>query len=343
LFDIRRTSKKGYAMRAVVMTEPSPGPDRTEVREVPVPRPGAGQVSIDVSAAGINFIDVMARRGDPGYATSWPYVPGLEVAGTVREVGADVAGVSVGQRVAAFTPGGGLAEIALARADLLAPVAEGVPLPVAAAAPLMLSTALLLLTDVAHLQPGESVLMQSASGGVGSAVAQLVPVLGGGLRIGTVSTTGKVPDAQHSGWDVAFVRDDHLTEATRAVVAGGIDVILDPLGTTMLDLDLAIAAPGARIVLFGNAGGGQPEPLPPLGRLIGGNLAIAGFSISRLAATAPQRVAAALRRVLEFLGDGSLHVPITELESLDDVAATHQLLADRRGHGKYVVLVPPHN
>lgn len=326
-------------MRAVVMTEPSQGSDRTEVREVPVPRPGTGEVSIDVSAAGINFIDVMARRGDPGYATSWPYVPGLEVAGTVREVGRDVHDVSVGQRVAAFTPGGGLAEVALAKAALLASVPEQVSLPIAAAAPLMLSTALLLLTDVAHLQPGDSVLMQSASGGVGSATAQLVPLLGGGLRIGTVSTAAKVLDAQHSGWDVALVRDDALTGATRAAAGGGVDVVLDPLGTTMLDVDLAVAvaAAGARIVLFGNAGGGQPAPLPPLGRLISGNVAIAGFSMSGLTATTPERVARALRRVLELLADGSLHVPVTELVSLDEVVATHQLLADGHSRGKYVV------
>ena len=324
-------------MRAVVMTKPSQTSDRTEVGEVPVPRPGTGEVSIDVSAAGINFIDVMARRGDQGYATSWPYLPGLEVAGTVREVGQDVDGVSVGQRVAAFTAGGGLAEVALAKAALLASVPEQVSLPMAAAAPLMLSTALLLLTDVAHLQPGDSVLMQSASGGVGSAVAQLIPLLGGGLRIGTVGTATKVPDAQHCGWDVALVRDDELTEATRAAAGGGVDVILDPLGTTMLDGDLAVAAPSARIVLFGNAGGGEPAPLPPLGRLIGGNVAIAGFSMSGLTATAPERVAQALHRVLGLLADGSLHVPVTELGSLDDVAATHQLLADGHSRGKYVV------
>ena len=80
----------GGHMHALVMIEPSPGPDRTEVRQLPEPHPGVGQVSIDVCYAGINFIDVMARRGDPGYATSWPCVPGLEVAGTIGETGSSV-------------------------------------------------------------------------------------------------------------------------------------------------------------------------------------------------------------------------------------------------------------
>jgi NADPH2:quinone reductase len=326
-------------MRALVMTESSPGPDRTQVREISDPLPGTGEVSIDVGYAGINFIDVMARRGDPGYAPSWPYVPGLEVAGTIRQVGGGVTGLAAGQRVAAFTRGGGLAEVAVAKAPLVVALPHEVALPVAAAAPLMLSTAFLLLSEVARFRPGESVLMHSASGGVGSAVAQLVPALGGGPRIGTVGRADKVADAARAGWDVALVRDDHLTEAVRAATGGGADIILDPSGTSLLDLDLDIAAPGGRIVLFGNPAGGQPAPLPPLGRLIGGNVALAGFSMSRLTATAPGRAAAALRRVLEVLAAGQLKVTVTDVGPLDAVSAILQLLADGRGTGKYVASV----
>ena len=108
-------------MRAVVMSEPASGPDRTKVREVEVPHPGPGHVSIEVAYAGINFIDVMARRGDPGYVPAWPYVPGLEVAGTIRELGAGVTSLAAGQQVAAFTRGGGLAEVAVADVALVRP------------------------------------------------------------------------------------------------------------------------------------------------------------------------------------------------------------------------------
>ncbi|MFC4950688.1 zinc-binding alcohol dehydrogenase family protein [Pseudonocardia sp. GCM10023141] len=319
------------------MSEPSAGSDRTAVRDIDVPRPGPGEVSIDVAHAGINFIDVMARRGDPGYASSWPYVPGLEVSGTVREVGPGVSGVLAGERVAAFTRGGGFAEVAVADAALVVPVPETVPTAVAAAAPLMLATALLLLTDVARVQPGETVLMQAAGGGVGSAVAQLVPVLGGGLRIGTVGRAAKVAAAREQGWDVALVRDADLVAGIRSAAPAGVDVVLDPAGTTLLDVDLDVAAPGARIVLFGNPGGGTPDPLPPLGRLIGGNVALAGFSISRLTATAPARVSGALRRVVELLADKRLDVAITEVATLAAVPEVHQRLAESRGSGKYVV------
>ncbi len=98
--------------------------------------------------------------------------------------------------------------------------------------------------------------MHSASGGVGSAVAQLVPMLGGGLRIGTVGRPGKVTSALHSGYDVAMARGEDLTEAVRAATdCAGVDIVLDPLGAAMLETDLAVTAPGGRIVLFGNAGG----------------------------------------------------------------------------------------
>jgi NADPH2:quinone reductase len=323
-------------MRALVMTEPFPGPDRTQVQSICEPVPSATQVSIDVVSAGINFIDVMARRGDPGYVPHWPYVPGLEVAGTVRALGSQVSGLAVGQRVAAFTRGGGLAEVAVAEAALVVPLPDSVPFSIAAAAPLMLSTALLLLTDVAQLRAGDTVLMHSASGGIGSAVAQLVPILGGGQRIGTVGRADKVSNAQRSGWETAVVRDNHVTETVRAAAGGGVDVILDPCGTSLVDLDLDLAAPGARIALFGNPSGSQPAPLPPLAALIGGNVALAGFSMSRLTANAPQRAAGALRRVVDLLAAGQLDIPITQVTALTDVPAVHQLLAHGRGNGKYV-------
>src|SRR6266704_3526950 len=144
-------------MYALLMTGPSQGADRTEIREIEKPRPGPGEVTIDVAYAGVNFMDVMARRGDAGYVGAWPYAPGLEVSGAVREIGPDVTGLAVGERVGAFTAGGG--------------------------------------------------------------VAELVPVLGGGLRIGTVGRPVKIASALKSGYDVAVARGEDLAEAVRAATA----------------------------------------------------------------------------------------------------------------------------
>ncbi|MVZ99937.1 zinc-binding dehydrogenase [Actinomadura sp. LD22] len=324
-------------MRTLMFTGPARNADRTEVVELPAPRPGPAEVAIEVVDAGINFLDVMARRDDPGYVPAWPYAPGKEVAGIVREVGDGVTGLRPGTKVAALTlAGGGLAEVAVAPAALTVPVPDGVPMPVAAAAPLMLASALLLLTQAGRFSPGESVLVHSASGGIGAAVAQLVPALGGGLRIGTVGRAGKVAEARKRGYDVALARDEDIAAEVMKTVDAGVDVVLDPLGTDMLDVDLAVAAPGARIVLFGNAAGGRPAPLPPMKRLLAGNVAIAGFSISGLSASAPARVAEAVRRVLDLVADGRLDVEVTEVGSLAEVAGVHQLLAEGHGTGKYV-------
>src|SRR5262250_2323404 len=124
-------------MKAVIMAAPAADGSTTRVADIDERRPGPGQVAIDVAYAGVNFIDVMARRGDPGYASAWPYVPGLEVAGTIRSVGSGVHDLHPGQRVAAFTPGGGLAEVAIAAADVTVAVPPGVPLATAAVAPLV--------------------------------------------------------------------------------------------------------------------------------------------------------------------------------------------------------------
>src|SRR5215208_318807 len=113
----RRTDRQADGvMRAVVFDRPAPDASATRLAELPVPEPGPGQIAIEVACAGVNFIDVMARRGDPGYAPEWPFVPGLEIAGTVRALGPGIETPPPGTRVAAFVGRGGLAEVALAPA-----------------------------------------------------------------------------------------------------------------------------------------------------------------------------------------------------------------------------------
>ncbi|MFF7993716.1 zinc-binding alcohol dehydrogenase family protein [Kitasatospora xanthocidica] len=326
-------------MRALVMTAPG-GAENSQIREVEAPRPGPGQVAIDVAYAGLNFVDVMTRRGDAAYTGDWPYRPGKEVSGTVRELGEGVTGLTVGDRVVAAPVGAGLAEVVVAEAVLTVPLPDGVGLREAAAVPLGLATALLLLTDAGHFAAGDTVLVHSAGGGIGHALAQLVPLLGGGRLIGTVGRPEKAGAALATGYHHAFARDEALAEAIRTATDGrGVDLVLDPLGTEALDLDLAVAAPGARIVLFGNAGGGAVADLPPLGRLMMGNLTVTGFSHRGLAATAPERLARAIRRVVELLADGGLELPVTELPDLAAVPAAHDAMEERRATGKYVVRV----
>ncbi len=328
-------------MRALVMTEAG-GAEHSHVRELEAPQPGPGQVAIGVAYAGLNFVDVMARRGDAGYAAAWPHHPGREVAGTVLALGEGVTKPAVGTPVVAATRGGGLAEVVVADAELTVPVPDGVPLDVAATAPLGLATALLLLTDAGRFVPGESVLVHSAGGGIGTAVARLLPLLGGGRLLGTVGRPEKAAGARRHGYDAVHVRGAGLAEEVRAANGGrGVDLVLDPLGATALDLDLDLLAPGGRIVLFGNASGAGPAPLPPLPRLLGANATLTGFSHGGLLVQAPAKVADAVRRALDLLATGALTTPVTVLPDLVDVPAAHDLLAAGRGEGKYVVALNP--
>lgn len=328
-------------MYTLLIDAPAPDSSTTRVAETDEPTPGPGQVTIDVAYAGVNFMDIMTRRGDGGYAPDgWPLAPGLEVSGTIRAVGPDVAGLRVGERVAAQVARGGFAEIALADSALVAAVPPKLDLSLAASAPLMLSTAVLLLRDVARVRAGEQLFMHAASGGVGSVVAQVARSLGISLRVGSVGDRSNIELATAAAWDCVLPQDDNLRAAAMHASDGeGFDVVLDPTGTTSLDLDLAIAAPGARIVLFGNATGDAPQALPAFGRLLGGNVGLLGFSITSLRRTRPERVADALSTGLAMMDRGDVRPPVTVVDSLSGVGAVHDLLARRAGRGKYVARI----
>jgi NADPH:quinone reductase len=328
-------------VQALQISAPASDSRTTNVVEMDEPTPGPGQVTIDVAYAGINFMDVMTRRGDAGYAPAgWPLVPGLEVSGTIRAVGPNVAVLCVGDRVAAQVTQGGFAEVALADSALVAAVPPNLDLSLAAAAPLMLSTAVLLLREVAQVRAGDRLFMHAASGGVGSVVPQVARSLGVGLRVGSVADRTRMELATAAGWDSVIAQGDSLTEAAMHASEGlGYDIVLDPTGTTSLDLDLALAAPGARIVLFGNATGGTPQPLPAFGRLLGGNIGLFGFSITSLRRTRPERVADALSTGLAMIDDGQVHPSVTVIDSLSQIGAVHNLLAQRAGRGKYVACI----
>jgi len=327
-------------MWAVEFTGPASDASGTCVTAINRPRPGPGQVSLDVSHAGINFKDVMARRGDQGYVDRWPFVPGLDAAGTVREVGPGVTSLAPGTRVAAYLGQGGLAEVAVADARLTVAVPPGLDLAVAAAAPGALVSAELLVTEIGRVRPGESVLVHGAAGGVGQAVAQFARRRGAGLLVGTVGSPARVEAARQAGYDRVIARTTNMGELIRSAAGGaGVDVVLDPQGTALLEMDLAALAPGGRIIVFGNAGGGAVSQLPDLGRLFAGNASVGGFSLAALAASSPDVVAAAVKRVLADLTEGNVHLDVTVHDGLGRAAQVQQWLADGSAAGKQVIRI----
>src|SRR3989440_1443422 len=215
-------------MRAIAVTTFG-GPEVLQLTEVPQPQPGPGQVVIRVAYTGVNFAEIMGRRGDY-HASTLPFVPGLEVSGHIHALGEGVEGLSIGQPVAAFTVTGGYADYVAASALLTFPLAKTLDLRTAAAFPTVVPTATALLTDVAHLQPGESVLVHAASGGVGTVAVQVARLLGAGKLIGVVSREEKREYARSFGYDDVLLQGDFADQVRELTGGRGADVILESVG-----------------------------------------------------------------------------------------------------------------
>ncbi|MFJ6084381.1 zinc-binding alcohol dehydrogenase family protein [Streptomyces sp. NPDC092369] len=322
-------------MRAVEIQEYG-GPEVLKTVEADAPGPGHGQVSIDVAYAGINFADLKAR--ETGYRVpSLPFRPGIEVSGRVRAVGAGVTDLAVGQEVTALTEGGAYADVAVANAVTVFPLPSGVDLRTAATLPTVLPTAYALVHTVGRLQPGETVLVQGAAGGIGTVVGQLARAAGAGAVYGVVSSAAKSAYAREYGYDEVFVGD--FEAAVREATGGrGIDLALDPVGGATLRSSLASLAVFGRLVSFGNAGGepawtvGQPELYPR-------GLSVAGFSILTLAQTDPAALRELTGRAFAKVADGTVVLPVTAEFGLEEAAEAHRLMGTRTSTGKLLLRV----
>lgn len=326
-------------MRALTFAGPASDGARTSVTTVPRPVPAPGEVLIRVTHAGINYKDVMMRRGDPAYVPGWPVVPGLEIAGVIEQAGDGVDGFEPGTRVIALTNTGGLAEYVVAGQSLTTHIPAGTPSEIAAVVPGVWTTAWLLLHEAARVRSGETILVHSASGAVGTAVAAIARTIPATTIIGVVGAASRLPEARQAGYELAFVRDEDLVDSVlTALVDARVDVVLDPQGTTWLDADLRMLAPAGRVVLFGNASGAALEPLPS-GRLFAANASVGGFSIAGMSATAPARVKQAMDTLLDQIARGTLTPRVAVTDGLDQAAALQQQLADGTASAKHVIRV----
>lgn len=325
-------------MNALLFDRPSPNGAATRVGAVPAPQPGAGEVLIEVACAGINFKDVMARRGDPGYAPVHPFTPGVEATGTVTALGAGVTDLAVGDTVAAMTTEGALAEFVVASAALVVPLPPGADLATTAGAIAAPSTAVLLY-DRIRARGSDVVLVHSASGAVGRAFADVARARDAPRLIGVVGADARVQAAVDAGYRDVLVRDAEFEFAARGLARAGVDAILDPQGTSFLAQDRALLRPGGHIVLFGNASGAAFADPPAIGELYSANASIGGFSLAALSTAAPDLVRSAIGAALDLHAAGALTAPTTVLAGLEAAPTAHDALAEGRGAGKYVVRV----
>jgi NADPH:quinone reductase len=322
-------------MRTVQFTS-SGGPDVLEIEVVPEPEPGAGEVTIDVQYAGVNFAEVMFRRGQ--FPVDLPHAPGLEAVGTVRSVGEGVTGLPVGTPVAALTlGGGGNAEVVAAQAGHVVPLEgalAGIDHADAAGALCNVTTALGVLTSAGHLAPRETVVVLAAAGGVGTAAAQLARSLGAGAVIGAVGSPAKAEYARGFGYDSVVPYEELEQEVADRTEGAGADLVLDTTGGAFRSQIGAMLAPFGRHVIFGNA---AAEDVTFEGNHVWyTNSTLAGYNLGDVAGRAPQLLRAHLERALGAVADGSVRVDV-EVMPLKDVAHAHERLETRMSTGKYVL------
>ena len=326
---------RGNLMRAVQF-ESFGGPSVLTVADVPAPEPGPGQITLDVTHAGVNFAEVMFRRGQ--FPVELPHFPGLEAVGTVRATGDGVTGFRTGDRVAALTlGGGGNAEVVAASAEhavrLDGPLAA-LDSALAAGALCNVTTAIGVLTSAGRLAEGESVVVLAAAGGVGTAAAQLARTLGAATVIGVTSSPAKAEYARGFGYDSVVTYEDLERKVAERTGGAGVDLVLDSVGGAFRSSVTALLAPFGRHVIFGNAAaedvtfeGNHPWYT---------STSLAGYNLGGVAGRAPHLLRAHLEQALSKVADGTVRVDVRRLP-LKDVAHAHELLETRASTGKYVL------
>ena len=308
-----------------------------ETVERDAPEPDEGEVRIEVEAAGINFADIMQRRGAYPGGPEPPYHPGMEVAGTVDSAeGIDA--YSEGDRVVAMVDSGGYAEYAVADARTLLPFPDGLSPEEAAGFPVQFLTAHSCLFEWGGLEEGERVLIQAAAGGVGTAAVQMASNADAEV-FGTASAPEKLELAAELGCDhpINYEETDFRDVVDEETDGEGIDLVLESVGGDVFDRSLDALAHFGRLVTYGVASGVPAQASNQ--RLLFENKTVAGFHLGQASRHDPSRVMKAVPEVTEGLETGELEVIVGETFDLDAADEAHAFIEDRDSTGK-VVLTP---
>ena len=319
----------------VVVGERLGGPEVLTVTEREAPRPGPGEVVVEVAAAGVNYMDIYQREGIGNYRTEPPFVPGAEGAGTVTAVGAGVAGLAVGDRVAWAGPGGSYADQVALPARHVVPVPDGVSLQAAAAAILQGMTAHYLVTSTYPVREGDVTVVHAAAGGVGLLLTQMVKRRGG-IVVATTSSGEKAELARGAGADHVVGYDRFRAIVDEATDGAGAHVVYDGVGKDTFDDSLASLRPRGLMVLYG-AASGQVPPFDPQRLNAGGSLFLTRPTLLHyIADTAELRWRAG--EVFDWIAKGELDVRIGGTYPLADAARAQEDLTGRRTTGKLLLL-----
>lgn len=326
-------------MHAITIPEPG-GPEALVWAEVPDPVPGDGEVLVEVVAGAVNRADVLQRQGfyDPPPGAS-PY-PGLECAGRIAALGPGVTGWAVGDAVCALLSGGGYAEKVAVPVGQLLPVPDGVELTVAAALPEVTATVWSNVFMVAHLRPGETVLIHGGSSGIGTMAIQLAKAVGARVAV-TAGSPEKLARCAELGADILInYREQDFVEEVRENTAGaGADVILDIVGAKYLDRNVQALAVNGRLAIIGLQGGVKGEL--NLGALLAKRAAVTATSLrGRPIAEKAAIVAAVREHVWPLIADGVVRPVVDRTVPMADAAEAHRVVESSAHVGKVLLITP---
>jgi len=322
-------------MRAVICRAWGAVDDLT-LEHVPAPIPGPKQLLIDVKATGVNYADSIMVAGRYQTRPPFPFSPGLETAGIVAARGEGASRYEPGDRVMAILPFGGMAERALADEVETFAIPDGMPFDIAGAFPVAYVSSHVAIRWQGRLEPGETLLVLGAAGGVGLAAVEIGKAMGARVIAGA-STPEKLERAREHGAEALVnYATESLTERVMALTDGkGADVCFDPVGGPLFDAALSSLGWGGRILIIGFVGG---IPSIPANRLLVKHRAALGSALRYFRWHAPDKLRRSVEELIEWYGAGKLAPYISHRLPLSRSIEAIRLLTDRTAAGKVVVM-----
>ncbi|MGD9830068.1 MAG: NADPH:quinone oxidoreductase family protein [Hyphomicrobiaceae bacterium] len=320
-------------MRALEVNELGP-PSNARLVERPAPQPGAGEVVLDVHAAGLNFADTLTISGVYQHKPALPFVPGMEAAGVISACGEGVGGVKVGDRVFCYARQGCFAEQMVMPAAGVFPIPGGMSFVEAAAFPIVYGTAHMGLAYRAALKAGETLLVTGAGGGVGLAAVEIGKALGANV-IAAASSKEKLELAKAHGADhIVDYASEHLRDRVMALT-GGVDVAFEPVGGDVFRGTLRCMKFEGRLLLIGFASGDIPQI--PANHMLVKNVTVIGFAWSNYRDRKPEVFRHTLAEIGRLHATGKLRPEVTEVLPLSQGVEALERLAGRKARGKIVL------
>jgi NADPH2:quinone reductase len=312
-------------------------PDQLDVAEVATPEPHAGEIVIGVKACAVNFPDTLVIQGKYQFQPPLPFSPGTDVAGVVQSLGAGVSGLAVGDRVLALVPHGGYAEAVACDARAVTRIPEGVDFVTAAAFQLTYGTSYHALVDRAALQPGETLLVLGAAGGVGLAAVELGKLLGARVIAAASSAEKLAACRQRGADDVIDYGAEDLRERLKTLAPQGVDVVYDPVGGALAEPALRSVGWRGRYLVVGFAAGDIPRI--PLNLPLLKGCAVVGVFFGAFITRESERSQANQRQLLAWLAEGKIRPLVSQTFPLAHAADALNAVLARRTTGKLVLVM----